>query len=85
MFRYCAFSYGIPRLLLTRHLNLNGLKFLSRWFETTEEIVGYENKCEDLARLVRLNLQEPVSTLIPRQVLLNNLDKDIKQLLLIKY
>lgn len=80
-----AYQLGIPRLLLSRRLEVNGVAWLARWYEDLNECVPYTYAPFQLAQCVKINVQIPQTTLINRQIVLNNPMTDWTKALIFKF
>ncbi len=72
-------------VISNRFNNLEGQKWVARWLENTDECISYNHSPISIAQLIKLNIELPQTTLIPRENVINNLDKDFKQVLYFKH
>lgn len=70
---HIAYQLGIPRTLISRRTNLDGLMWQARWYPQLSDCIGYDNRPGEIAYLIKTNLEIPQTTLIPRQVVLDHL------------
>ena len=82
---HIAHSFGIPRTVISKRLNFDGIPWVSRWYEDLSECISYDYSPKDIARLVALNINVPQTCLIPRKFVIENLDCNWNEKLLFKY
>lgn len=82
---HIAYQYGIPRLLLDVRLNQDGIKWIARWRENTDESVDSRADIDLLSRVVATNLRVNQTQLISRSIVAANIDANWKEVLLLKY
>ena len=80
---HIAFSTGQNRLVFDPQFNR--IPFMSRWKETYEELVPFDTPAKQAAKVVEINLRQPISCLIDRKFLFNIEDKtDFERKVLLK-
>ncbi|MEK6883582.1 MAG: hypothetical protein AABY22_28395 [Nanoarchaeota archaeon] len=84
---HISFHLGQQRLLLDSRFGFNrpNLAFYARWRETEEDSVDLRTSIDEVVALVKLNLTEPETTLLPKRVVLNNLHENWARELIYKY
>lgn len=82
---HIAYQMGIPRTLLSIRCNQDGVPWISRWYEDLTEAISYGYRPEDIAELVKTNIEIPQTTLLPRQFVISNLNTNWSSTLLFKF
>lgn len=79
---HIAYHFGVPRLLLDPQFNR--LPWIARWRENYLESIPISAPVDGITNVVKMNLERPQTTLIPRMTCLVNGDCDWNQVLFIK-
>lgn len=86
---HIAFQLGQPRLLLDPRFEMDSIRrsipWLARWREDLTESVSIKTQPEEVARCVETNLRVPETMLLPRNMVLKNLNEDWSRELIFKY
>lgn len=86
-FSHISYNLGQQRLLIDPRFGYGreSLMWRARWRQTDDDSIRFNSLPEDIADLVYINLKTPQTTLIPKQVVLNNKHADWSRELLFKY
>jgi hypothetical protein len=80
---HVAYHLGVPRLILDPQYNK--LPWVARWKEDPTESVPISTGWPDVVKLVKTNLEQPPTLLIPRSAILANIGTEWKQALFNKF
>lgn len=83
--QHIAFHLGQNRLVLDPRRGFNNAMFQARWREDVTDSVSINTSVNDIVKLVKTNLEIPQTNLLPKELVLMNLDTDWKRQLNFKY
>lgn len=86
-FSHISYHFGQNRLLIDPRFGYGreSLMWRARWRQTDNDSVKFDSSPEDIADLVSINLKIPQTTLLPKQIVLNNKYNDWSRELLFKF
>lgn len=80
---HVAYHFGVPRLILDPQYNR--LPWIARWKEDPTESISSSTGWPDVVEIVKTNIEQPSTMLIPRGAVLANIGTDWKRALLNKF
>src|SRR6266540_1735639 len=84
---HISYHLGQQRLLLDPRFGfaVQNPAFYARWRETEEDSIDLKTSVDEIVELIKLNLVIPQTTLLPKKLVLNNLNADWGRELIFKY
>lgn len=80
---HIGYHLGVPLVLLDDYFK--NVKWEARWRDNSNNAIPISSNISDIVRLIKTNLETPQTLLLPRSLVMANLDSDWSKELLFKY